>query len=187
MKKIEAYTSYDERNKVRYSKVFEIVENSDVKEIAKEHSLFKVAIDVEQGRDEVYDYDYYKYEVKDEDGDVSVHYIAMPTYEFDAHLTNNLVLKAESLASRYNFDEYDIERGLEGIAYDAYFFLTKEWDGISSSFKNETLDNFYAEFRKDSYEYDRSCAIKKLEDLLEETASKIRKEIESESKDYYNF
>lgn len=75
--KIKAYTSYSERSNTHYHIDFDVVdvlptdeENGDERKVIK--SISPVAIDFEQGNDEVYDYDFYAVtfdiEQRDEDG-----------------------------------------------------------------------------------------------------------------------
>lgn len=67
MAKITAYTSYDERTNTRYSRDFEIVSGlpkvndtfTDAELTVTVKSVFPVALDCEQGSDEVWSYDFY--------------------------------------------------------------------------------------------------------------------------------
>ena len=74
--RIKAYTSYSEKSSTHYHRNFEIV--SSLPEVGEDYngyivkSIEKVALDIEQGSEKVYDYDYYCIHAEDEDGDYTL-------------------------------------------------------------------------------------------------------------------
>ena len=87
MRKIKAYTRYNEKYNIRYYKYFDIV--ADLPKVGDEYNqeeefvieIKKVALDSEQGNDEVYNYDYYevitKYTNIDDEIDMRSYYVAI--------------------------------------------------------------------------------------------------------------
>ena len=74
--RIKAYTSYSEKSGTHYYRNFEVV--SSLPEVGGDYegyivkSIVKVALDIEQGSEKVYDYDYYWIHAGDEDGDGTI-------------------------------------------------------------------------------------------------------------------
>lgn len=91
--KIKAYTSYNDYNRTRYFREFDIVKSipvvgedygshfgDGVTETVKE--VNEVRLDIEQGKDEVWDYDYYEvvtnyYDRLDDETTEETYYIAI--------------------------------------------------------------------------------------------------------------
>lgn len=129
MKKIRAYVGMDEINKVHFYKDFEIidfipeVDDSCFGEVIKE--VVPVKLDVEQGTDEVYDYDYFKVittqnQEFDKDNDVYSerwYAVKQPTLRVELRYWNK--------GSRYSHSE-TFDEVPEGYTAEQY---VKEYDG----------------------------------------------------------
>lgn len=76
--KIQVYTKFNERHKIRYSTTFEVVDElPKVGDLLEDNKYYRnvvinvreVSIDCEQGNDEVYNYSYYYVRVKSQEFD----------------------------------------------------------------------------------------------------------------------
>ena len=83
MEKIKAYVNYNEREKIHYYQMFDVVEvipkyynDEEVVDIKE------VRLDAEQGNDEVYKYDFFEITTIDNDKEESCYYICKMNIEY---------------------------------------------------------------------------------------------------------
>lgn len=111
MARIKVNTSYDEWNKVSYSRRFDIVD------YLPEHvEVRKVKLDISQPREDVWDYMYFECIVEDEEGERFFEYYAIrqdydKEIKFKDYQTNSVVVvtgkdfeRDEDESVRYDFD-----------------------------------------------------------------------------------
>lgn len=107
MKKIKAYVNYNEWKKIRYYKIFNVVEAipehyyNDEKII----DIKKVHLDSEQGNDEVYKYDFFKITTIDDEKEENNYYICKMNVEYV--LDEYIGYIQEKIYQKYYTDKYD--------------------------------------------------------------------------------
>ena len=106
MKKIKAYVDYNEWEKIRYYQMFDVVEiipkyYNDEKVI----NIKKVRLDVEQGNDEVYKYDFYEITTIDDEKEESHYYICKMNVEYV--LDEYIEYIQEKIYQKYYADKYE--------------------------------------------------------------------------------
>lgn len=106
MKKIKAYVDYNEWEKIRYYQMFDVVEiipkyYNDEKVI----NIKKVRLDVEQGNDEVYKYDFYEITTIDDEKEESHYYICKMNVEYV--LDEYIEYIQEKIYQKYYVNEYE--------------------------------------------------------------------------------
>lgn len=187
MKKIKAYTGYNDYTGTHYFKEFEVISHSEIEDIAEEWGVSKVYLDAEQGRDEVADYEYYSYDYKDEDGDTCRRYVAIEKLWFETELSKLNEEDAQYLNDRFNLDFSDMLLALDGAALNNCYFSSKEWESVCDSLSDQELDNFYTDFGRKPCEYDRTLAVENLEDMVQLRANKNYKKANEVIDEYYQF
>ena len=105
MKKIKAYVDYNEREKIHYYQVFDVVEvipeyYNDEKVI----DIKEVRLDAEQGNDEVYKYDFFEITTIDDDKEESCYYICKMNIEYV--LDEYIEYIQEKIYQKYYADKY---------------------------------------------------------------------------------
>ena len=106
MKKIKAYVDYNEREKIHYYQVFDIVEvipeyYNDEKVI----DIKEVRLDAEQGNDEVYKYGFFEITTIDNDKEESHYYICKMDVEYV--LDEYIGYIQEKIYQKYYTDKYE--------------------------------------------------------------------------------
>ena len=106
MKKIKAYVDYNEREKIHYYQVFDVVEvipeyYNDEKVI----DIKEVRLDAEQGNDEVHKYDFFKITTIDDDKEESRYYICKMNIEYI--LDEYIEYIQEKIYQKYYADKYE--------------------------------------------------------------------------------
>ena len=106
MKKIKAYVDYNEREKIHYYQVFDVVEvipqyYNDEKVI----DIKEVRLDAEQGNDEVYKYDFFEITTIDNDKEESHYYICKMNIEYI--LDEYIEYIQEKIYQKYYADKYE--------------------------------------------------------------------------------
>ena len=106
MKKIKAYVDYNEREKIHYYQMFDVVEvipeyYNDEKVI----DIKEVHLDAEQGNDEVYKYDFFKITTIDEDKEESHYHICKMNIEYI--LDEYIEYIQEKIYQKYYVNEYE--------------------------------------------------------------------------------
>ena len=106
MKKIKAYVDYNEREKIHYYQMFDVVEvipeyYNDEKVI----DIKEVRLDSEQGNDEVYKYDFYEITTIDDDKEESYYYICKMDVEYV--LDEYIGYIQEKIYQKYYADKYE--------------------------------------------------------------------------------
>lgn len=106
MEKIKAYVDYNEREKIHYYQVFDVVEvipqyYNDEKVI----DIKKVPLDAEQGNEEVYKYDFFEITTIDDDKEESQYYICKMNIEYI--LDEYIEYIQEKIYQKYYVNEYE--------------------------------------------------------------------------------
>ena len=109
MKKIKAYVDYNEREKIHYYQMFDVVEvipeyYNDEKVI----DIKEVRLDTEQGNDEVHKYDFFKITTINDDKEESCYYICKMNIEYilDEYM-EYIQEKIYQKYYAYNYDFFD--------------------------------------------------------------------------------
>lgn len=106
MEKIKAYVNYNEREKIHYYQMFDVVEvipryyNDEKVNVIKE-----VRLDSEQGNDEVYKYDFFEITTIDDDKEESHYYICKMNVEYV--LDEYIGYIQEKIYNRYFANQYE--------------------------------------------------------------------------------
>ena len=106
MEKIKAYVNYNEREKIHYYQMFDVVEV-----IPKYYNdeevvdLTEVRLDAEQGNDEVYKYDFFEITTIDNDKEESCYYICKMNIEYI--LDEYMEYIQEKIYQKYYADKYE--------------------------------------------------------------------------------
>lgn len=106
MKKIKAYTGYNEREKIHYYKEFNIVEVLP-KEFYNDEKIIgikEVRLDAEQGQ-EVYKYDFFEITTLDDEKEKSYYYICKMDIEYI--LDEYMEYIQEKIYNRYFANQYE--------------------------------------------------------------------------------
>ena len=106
MKKIKAYVDYNEREKIHYYQMFDVVEvipeyYNDEKVI----DIKEVRLDAEQGNDEVYKYGFFEITTIDNDKEESHYYICKMNIEYI--LDEYMEYIQEKIYQKYYADKYE--------------------------------------------------------------------------------
>ena len=106
MEKIKAYVNYNEREKIHYYQVFDVVEvipryYNDEEVIG----VKEVRLDAEQGNDEVWKYDYYEITTVDNEKEESYYYICKMDVEYV--LDEYIGYIQEKIYQKYYTDKYE--------------------------------------------------------------------------------
>ena len=106
IKKIKAYVDYNEREKIHYYQIFDVVEvipeyYNDEKVI----DIKEVRLDAEQGNDEVHKYDFFKITTIDNDKEESCYYICKMNIEYI--LDEYIEYIQEKIYQKYYADKYE--------------------------------------------------------------------------------
>ena len=106
MEKIKAYVDYNEREKIHYYQVFDVVEvipeyYNDEKVI----DIKEVRLDAEQGNDEVYKYDFFEITTIDDDKEENCYYICKMNIEYV--LDEYIEYIQENIYQKYYADKYE--------------------------------------------------------------------------------
>ena len=106
MEKIKAYVNYNEREKIHYYQMFDVVEvipkyynDEEVVDIKE------VRLDAEQGNDEVYKYDFYEITTIDDEKEESQYYICKMNIEYI--LDEYMGYIQEKIYQKYYADKYE--------------------------------------------------------------------------------
>ena len=106
MEKIKAYVNYNEREKIHYYQMFDVVEvipkyynDEEVVDIKE------VRLDAEQGNDEVYKYDFFEITTIDNDKEESCYYICKMNIEYI--LDEYIEYIQEKIYQKYYADKYE--------------------------------------------------------------------------------
>ena len=106
MEKIKAYVNYNERKKIHYYQMFDVVEvipkyynDEEVVDIKE------VRLDAEQGNDEVYKYDFFEITTIDNDKEESCYYICKMNIEYI--LDEYMEYIQEKIYQKYYADKYE--------------------------------------------------------------------------------
>lgn len=134
MATIKAYTSYDERNKRRFYRTFDIVEPDDLKD-AK--SISEIYLDVEQGRDDIHDYEFYKVtresDFEDEEDDVT--YVAVKksslySWNIEFYPSNFQIFISRFDLIKEGYDSEVIDKSVDGMSFEDYSDMDDWISGI---------------------------------------------------------
>lgn len=106
MKKIKAYVDYNEREKIHYYQIFDVVEvipryYNDEEVIG----VKEVRLDAEQGNDEVYKYDFFEITTIDDEKEESYYYICKMDVEYV--LDEYIGYIQEKIYQKYYADKYE--------------------------------------------------------------------------------
>ena len=106
MKKIKAYVDYNEREKIHYYQMFDVVEvipeyYNDEKVI----DIKEVRLDAEQGNDEVHKYDFFKITTIDNDKEERHYYICKMNIEYI--LDEYIEYIQKKIYQKYYVNEYE--------------------------------------------------------------------------------
>ena len=107
MKKIKAYTGYNEREKIHYYKEFDIVEVLP-KEFYNDEKIIgikEVRLDVEQCNQEVYKYDFFEITTLDDEKEEDYYYICKMNIEYI--LDEYIEYIQEKIYQKYYVNEYE--------------------------------------------------------------------------------
>lgn len=106
MEKIKAYVDYNEREKIHYYQIFDVVEvipryYNDEEVIG----VKEVRLDAEQGNDEVYKYDFFEITTIDDEKEESYYYICKMDVEYV--LDEYIGYIQEKIYQKYYADKYE--------------------------------------------------------------------------------
>lgn len=106
MEKIKAYVDYNEREKIHYYQIFDVVEvipryYNDEEVIG----VKEVRLDAEQGNDEVYKYDFFEITTIDDEKEESYYYICKMDVEYV--LDEYMEYIQEKIYQKYYADKYE--------------------------------------------------------------------------------
>ena len=107
MKKIKAYTGYNEREKIHYCKEFDIVEVLP-KEFYNDEKIIgikEVRLDAEQCNQEVYKYDFFEITTLDDEKEEDYYYICKMNIEYI--LDEYIEYIQEKIYQKYYVNEYE--------------------------------------------------------------------------------
>ena len=107
MKKIKAYTGYNEREKIHYYKEFDIVEVLP-KEFYNDEKIIgikEVRLDAEQCNQEVYKYDFFEITTLDDEKEEDYYYICKMNIEYI--LDEYIEYIQEKIYQKYYVNEYE--------------------------------------------------------------------------------
>ena len=107
MEKIKAYVDYNEREKIHYYQIFDVVEVIPEKFYNDEEiiEIKEVRLDAEQGNDEVYKYDFFEITTIDDEKEESHYYICKMNVEYV--LDEYIGYIQEKIYQKYYTDKYD--------------------------------------------------------------------------------
>lgn len=107
MEKIKAYVNYNEREKIHYYQIFDVVEVIPEKFYNDEEiiEIKEVRLDAEQGNDEVYKYDFFEITTIDDEKEESYYYICKMDVEYV--LDEYIGYIQEKIYNKYYVNEYE--------------------------------------------------------------------------------
>lgn len=175
--KIKVYTQKNGRSKIKSSdQDFEIVNQREIKEIAKNYKINEIRTDSE------YVYCFYERNRRKK-------YIAIGVFDFDDVIFNIIEEKSKMFNQKYNlgFDYLDVFDDINYCTSEFNYNALEKWEEIFNNLNESDLLNFYTNLGRDSKTYSKENAIQELQDLIENTFNNAYNEALKQEKEYYSF